>query len=490
MAKVKSPPIDAAPVSILGVPFDNVTIPQALARIEAMIASREPHYLVTANIDFLVNSLHDVELRRILFESDLVLCDGTPLLWISKLLGNPLPERVAGSDMAPLLVQLVAEKKYRLFFLGSSPEVAETASARLRKEHPGFELAGHYSPPFSSVLEMDHQEITRRIRAARPDILMVAFGSPKQEKWIGMHYRTLGVPVSIGVGATIDFLAGRFRRAPAWMRRTGTEWLFRMGQEPRRLFWRYAKDIRYFCAPMLRQLWRLQFNKHFSKGKPGRKMVQHCQNDWQEIQVPEWLDMETVRREAPLWEKITSSPFNSLLLLDQVQFIDSTGMGLLIRLRKKLHAAGRQLVLVAPSPAVSRALDAMQLSSFFDHAPDPGAARQSFAPVDHAEAVLHPGPFAAEQTLQWRGEITAASIEGIWDETENYIRCRAKLQHPLIIDLSQVRFLDSSGLGIMIRARKLAAKLEAPLEFTQPCPEVWNVIQLARLEGFLFHKNP
>src|SRR5437764_410830 len=117
------------PIAILGVPFDNVTTEKAIQLIEEMVASRRPHYLVTANVDFLVQAQSDVELRRILFDAHLVLCDGTPLLWASRFLGNPLPERVAGADLVPLLIRRAAQRKYRLFFLGATPESAERAVA-------------------------------------------------------------------------------------------------------------------------------------------------------------------------------------------------------------------------------------------------------------------------------------------------------------------------------------------------------------------------
>src|SRR5262245_4369099 len=233
----------AAPIAILGVPFDNITTQEALRLIDGMILSRQPHYLVTANVDFLVQALDDVELRRILFDAHLVLCDGTPLVWVSRLLGNPLPERVAGADLMPLLLRVAAERKYRLFLLGASQESAWSAIKNLQTEFPNLIIAGSYSPPFRQLLEMDHDEITSRIRAAEPDILLVSFGCPKQEKWIAMHYRSLAVPVCVGVGATIDFLAGQYRRAPGWMRRGGLEWLFRLAQEPRRLLRRYLKDF-------------------------------------------------------------------------------------------------------------------------------------------------------------------------------------------------------------------------------------------------------
>src|SRR5579859_1402174 len=141
------------PIAILGVPFDNVTAAETVDAIERMVASRQPHYLVTANVDFLVQAQDDVELRRILFDAHLVLCDGTPLVWASKLLGNPLLERVAGADLVPLLLRVAAEKSYRVFFLGASPDSAARAVENLKKLHPTLVIAGFYSPPFNKLLE-------------------------------------------------------------------------------------------------------------------------------------------------------------------------------------------------------------------------------------------------------------------------------------------------------------------------------------------------
>src|SRR5438552_17405037 len=135
--------IEYPPIAILGIPFDNVTISEAVHLIAEMIESRRPHYLATANVDFLVQAQTDVELRRILFDAHLVLCEGNPLVWASRLLGNPLPQRVAGADLAPLLIQLAAARKYRLFRLGASPESAERAVENLRRQHPNLLLAGH-----------------------------------------------------------------------------------------------------------------------------------------------------------------------------------------------------------------------------------------------------------------------------------------------------------------------------------------------------------
>src|SRR5215211_4420205 len=135
----------ALPISLLGVPFDNVTVPQAVERIEEMIASRQPHYVVTANLDFCIQALDDVELRRVLLDADLVLCDGTPLVWASHLFGNPLPERVAGADLVPRLLERAANRGYRVFFLGGSAQVAQEAVERLQAQYPDLVVAGHYS---------------------------------------------------------------------------------------------------------------------------------------------------------------------------------------------------------------------------------------------------------------------------------------------------------------------------------------------------------
>src|SRR5258706_1874235 len=132
------------PIAILGVPFDNVTTAETIELIQRMVSSRQAHYLVTANVDFLVQAQEDVELRRIMFDAHLVLCDGTPLLWASRLLGNPLPERVAGADLVPLLMRTAAEKGYRPFFLGSTSDSAELAIARLKQRHPTLDVAGNY----------------------------------------------------------------------------------------------------------------------------------------------------------------------------------------------------------------------------------------------------------------------------------------------------------------------------------------------------------
>jgi exopolysaccharide biosynthesis WecB/TagA/CpsF family protein/anti-anti-sigma factor len=361
-------------ITLLGIPFEHITLAEAVRRIEEMVDSGHPHYVVTPNVDFLVQARRDAELRRILIEADLAVCDGTPVRWASRLLGNALPERVAGADLVPWLIQVAAEKNYRLFFLGGTPEANEAAVANLRARFPRVNIAGHYSPPFQPLHEMDHDEIARRVRAARPDLLFVSFGCPKAEKWIATHYLALEVPVTIGVGATIDFLAGRVKRAPVWMQRAGLEWVFRLCQEPRRLFRRYATDLWHFSWGIGAQWWRTRSFLKCRRGQLDSPRV-IVEPTWQRIQLPRRLNAEAVRRGARAWEQ--ASTRHCLLDLGDVQVIDSTGVGLLLDLRKKLRATGRCLVLLAPSKAVRQILKWMRIHDLFLTAEDALGARSA-----------------------------------------------------------------------------------------------------------------
>jgi len=475
-------------ITILGIPFDNVTAEEALDQIDEMIASRRPHYLATANVDFLVQARNDVELRRILLDADLVLCDGTPLLWVSRLLGNPLPERVAGADIVPRLLQLAAERKYRLFLLGATPDSVNRATENLRDAYPGLPIAGYYSPPFNKLIEMDHEEIKARILAAKPDLLLVSFGCPKQEKWIAMHYRTLGVPVAVGVGATIDFLAGKVPRAPMWMRNSGLEWVYRLIQEPRRLFRRYIKDLWIFSWSFFAQWWALQFRiQRTFAGATTKTSSSHCHSEFQHnvMVCPAALDAAAVQTDILKADDVQACDRHCFLQMANLSSIDSTGVGYLISLRKRLRNTGHELVFIAPTEPVRRALKLMRIEEFFLTAPDLASAEyviQVRAREQSASVTLRTA--AAVTPLVWHGEITAANVERVWEDTRTYLES-PRPERELALDLSDVRFIDSSGLALLIRAKKLAQRQGAKLTFNGIQPAVRNVIHIAQLGKFL-----
>ena len=484
------------PVSILGVRFDNVTIAETLELIEQMIASRRPHYAVTANVDFVVQAQSDVELRRIFFEAHLVLCDGTPLVWASRLLGNRLRERVAGADVVPLLLQLAERKQYRVFFLGAAPESIERAVTNTRRLHPRLTICGFYSPPFNQLLEMDHEEIRRRILEAQPDLLFVSLGCPKQEKWVAMNYRTLGVPVTIGVGATIDFLAGQVKRAPVWMQRNGLEWIFRLIQEPRRLYRRYSKDIWVFGRRLATQLWQLR-DRWRDEAADDRLITRVTKKSGDGcIVLPLALNCADLPELASPFREIASGQDDCFLDLSRVEFIDSTGMAALMTLRQQLALQDRALVLIAPGRAVTNALSFTRLESFFDSAQTLAEAREMLRTRarESKRSVQFDGG-SAFRALVWYGEITAVNAEDVWERTRNHIeqavrwRDASQASESLVVDLSVLRFIDSSGLGLMVRARKFARQGGINLRFTNLQPAVMNVVQIARLEKFLLDQK-
>ncbi|HSO38393.1 MAG TPA: WecB/TagA/CpsF family glycosyltransferase [Labilithrix sp.] len=233
-------------VAIDGLQFDDVTIAEATARIVELARLRDrPRFVCTGNLDHLAIAAADSEFKAAYQAADLVVADGAPVVWLSRLGGTPLKERVAGSDLFWTLGQASADHGVTLFFLGGATGAAEAAKAELERRYPGTRVIGTYCPPFETFGTQEEQDRIRDVvKAAKPDVLLVAFGAPKQEKWIAKNLERLGVPIAIGVGGSFEMASGMLKRAPVWMQRAGLEWAYRFAQQPRRLFDRYVvRDI-------------------------------------------------------------------------------------------------------------------------------------------------------------------------------------------------------------------------------------------------------
>ena len=253
-----SPPGQPGPLTVMvGVPVDDVTLEEAVERCSELVeigrATGQTHQVTTVNVDFLLTAGRLPAVRKILQSSDLAIPDGMPVVWGSRLLGTRLRQRVAGADLVPALVESAARRGYRVYLFGSAPGVAEEAAELLSKQHPGAIVVGAGGPTFADVEDMDRAALDDII-AAQPDIVCVALGHPKQELWIEAYRHEIGAPVMVGVGGSLDFLVGRKRRAPAWMQRTGLEWLHRMLTEPGRLGRRYARDLLLFPPLLLTEI--------------------------------------------------------------------------------------------------------------------------------------------------------------------------------------------------------------------------------------------
>ena len=219
-------------IRLLGLRVNRVDMAGALRAIEAFIAGRQPRHVVTADASMVVLARENPELRSIIEAADRITPDGTGILWVSRLLKRPITSKVSGVDLVEELCRLSAGKGYRLFFLGAAPGVAEAAAGHLRAKYPGAQIVGTRHGFFQPEEE---PEIVGQIASLCPDVLFVAFGIPKQEKFIARHEAALGVPVSVGIGGSFDVHSGHVRRAPKWMQNAGLEWAFRLSQNPKKI---------------------------------------------------------------------------------------------------------------------------------------------------------------------------------------------------------------------------------------------------------------
>jgi N-acetylglucosaminyldiphosphoundecaprenol N-acetyl-beta-D-mannosaminyltransferase len=344
-------------VGILGTPVDILDTKAVLERLEQFVQEGRFHQVATANTDFLINALADPEQQHILRNADLVIPDGMPVVWAARRLRSFLPERVTGADLVPQLAELAARRGYRLFMLGARQEVARSTKAYLEAEYPGIQIVGCVSPPVASLIDMDSEAILDEIERARPDILLVAFGNPKQEKWIYLHRERLcGVPVCVGVGGTFDFLAGLTSRAPKWMQDRALEWLYRLLREPRRLWRRYARDIRHFFPGMLKLWWPVFRGRRTGTSQLYTQNVSNPSGSYTVLSVIG--DFDTAALPGFQREASEALDAGNHLILDfhSVTVFDGEALGTLLNLPKRAAYRGCDVCMISPPTGIAAAL--------------------------------------------------------------------------------------------------------------------------------------
>ncbi len=415
-------------VAILGVPFHNVTMDETIAFVDEKIRDRGFHQIATANVDFLIHAIRDKEMQQILCSCDLVIPDGMPILWGSRLLGSPLKQRVCGVDLVPRLAELCAREGYSMFFLGASEQNSFRAAENLKQRYPGLRIAGRYSPPVMPLDLMNHEDILRRIERAKPDILLVAMGNPKQEKWLAMHRHRLNVPICIGIGGSIDFVAGAVKRAPRWMQSTGLEWFYRMMQEPRRLVQRYIGDACGFARYMPQQMiaMAMQPRRKTKSGifadQAGNTSVISVYGD---LTGPMLEEFNVMTRDA------VDCGMNLVLNLSQTHYIGPDALGSLVSTASEIRAARGQLWLAEMRPHLQRVIHGARLAGLFmtttsvsDALHRTARAEQRLFHNSHAVKSLGHGP---EDPVQVRVEllqdvcrkVTAANTRAPFDSPDS-----------------------------------------------------------------------
>ena len=367
----------ARTIALFGLPISNVTMKEAVASIAKTIDSGHRVQIATANLDFARNARRDSFLHRIICDCAMVLPDGAPMLWAARLFGKPLKQRVTGVDLVPELAKLSAERGYRIFLLGSQEAMAAQATALLEQRYPGTKIVGRYAPPPTALECMDDAEILRRVHAATPDILLVAFGNPKQEIWIHRNRLLLQVPVSIGIGGALEMIAGGVKRAPRWVQRMQMEWAFRMLQEPKRLAPRYAGDLK----ALLRHL---PVELLASWSQPGRPddnlpkggVVAEEVEDGLVLRMPEKLTSVQCRRLVHDAHNAAEGGRTLVLDLSQTQRIEADGVGCMLEARRIMLGAGGAFWLSGVSLPVRRVLQSASLLDLLRVAATPAEAIQ------------------------------------------------------------------------------------------------------------------
>lgn len=240
-------------LDIFGCPVDHMSLSDCVTRLESAIDQEQQCHIVVINAAKVVKARANSELCDVLWNADMVGADGVPIVWASRIIGDPLPGRVNGTDLMEHLIELAAQKGYTIYFLGARQDVLEAAIENLQTTFPNLNIAGYRHGYFDSV--NDEEEAVLTINKANPDILLLGMGTPMKEKWVQRHKKHLNARVIHGVGGSFDILGGATRRAPGWMQKTGLEWLFRLILEPRRMWKRYFYTNSMFILLMGRMVW-------------------------------------------------------------------------------------------------------------------------------------------------------------------------------------------------------------------------------------------
>lgn len=361
-------------VALFGMPITNVTMEQAVSRVEQYILSGKTHQIATANLDFARNALRDPYLQRIICDCSMVLPDGAPMLWAATLFRARLQQRVTGCDLIPELARLSQEKGYGIYLLGSSEKSSQAAEAALKAYFPGMRMVGRDCPAVAPLHEMDHEAMIRKIQEAKPQIILVGFGNPKQEIWIHRYKDRLPPSVLIGIGGSLDLIGGSLRRAPEWIRRVQLEWFFRMAQEPRRLLPRYVRD----AAALIKHLpLGLAANRMQPFERRQRGSAVNTRHGVRIFATPGKMG----DRAAALLvqEAKAAAKASETLVIDMTATlrVEAEGLGGLLEARRILVDEGLWIWLTSMSAPVRRVLQFSAVVDLFRIAPTTAAAIQS-----------------------------------------------------------------------------------------------------------------
>ncbi len=478
--------------AVLGVPVDNLTMDTAVEEILNMIPAyhrdHRPRYVATVNVDFMTTILswrgtvpRHPELLHILRKADMVTADGMPIVWAARWLGAPLPMRVAGSDLVPRLAEAAAANGNSLYFLGGKRfEMTAYRAARVLKERlPGLSIAGidapwvHTRGEALAQAEEEDLKIVEKINAAGPDILLVAFGSPKQEIWFDRNRHRLKVPVAMGVGATFEFISGAVHRAPPWMRKAGLEWAFRLRQEPRRMWKRYLVDFVKFSMLIWPSVLHCRIRGSASPVGP-RRLADTPRAGVKPAGVRRVALPATLSAPLPP-DTIQAFSQPSPLVVDfsQVRHVSAGGLGNLARLWQKADAAGTLLDITGTCRHHHKWLAVHRLADYFRGTDPPPFSYTATYPAPDTALLRFSGILDTRQIAAFS---TPAFLDAIGGRD-------------CIVDMQRLLYIGSSGLMLMLNLSRDILAGGRSFVICSPRADVWRMFHMADL-GRLFVIRP
>jgi len=498
-------------IAILGIPIDNLSLEETVGCTFDMISSfeqdRRPRHICTVNTDFVVNTLawhlrktRHPELLDILRKADLVTADGMPMVWTSRLLGTPLKGRVTGADLAPELAREASIRHRSIYLLGGKEDAAAQAARVLTDLYPDLEIAGCECPYVHTEGEnlIDATEndlpIAEKINASGADILLIAFGNPKQELWFERNRHRIEVPVSIGIGGTFEFITGSIRRAPLWMQRTGLEWLFRLTQDPKRLWKRYLMDFLKFGALVWPSILLNKYLTLTSISGPGKphynkepvhetglnpnKSIIHC---------PDILDKQSSNILGKEISDKTDRCDNIILDLSKTSYIDAHGFGSIIHWVNVLNRAQKRMYLAAMDSSIRRAFIFNKVIDIFTdrifecpHEAIRHIAGQKSEPSIYYTSETSKGYYV----LSFHGDLTGGGIL-------NKMILDIKPQGAKVVaNLVDIKHIDTLGIIFLMKLGQKIYSSGSEFALCVPDNNVRQVFRATKTSGFFRFTNP
>lgn len=482
---MNNPGIKPELLCILGVPFHNLTFEEAVQWSVDRMKSGQPALIATANTDFLQQARKDPELQRILFESDLIIADGMPIVALSRFFGPKLKERVTGSDITPMLAEACSRNNLSIFALGGADGVAEKAAEKLKAVNPELKVAGTYSPPYAELIEMDNTEIIEKVTKVQPDLLLIAFGAPKQEKWAKMNLDKLKVPLLIGVGGTLDFLAGTQSRAPKWVQRLWLEWFWRMCSDPKRLLKRYANNIGFMTSILLHTIRIRVFTP------ASRPSIIAIPED-PKISQLQLTRLETADEQHAWLDILDNLSRKNALLLDlrHTHWLNSLEIGALLSAARICKKREKALRLINVPRKISAQLALYRLDIYLKTVTDSKQLAEITEKQNEISIIsetLQSNQTSSELRIPLPTELTVAEIDRFREQTE-----KLKMEHP---DLSKIRieaekleFLDSSAIGYLLNLKRKADSKNIAFEITGLHGTALQVLKVVKADRLLLNQ--